>query len=65
MILRKITVRGGQMRWVMVLAMLLAFGCAEDASEEATEATSDEVSEEATEATSDEVSEEASEAPTP
>ena len=50
MILRKITVRGGQMRWVMVRVMLLAFGCAEDASEEATEATSDEVSEEASEA---------------
>ena len=50
MTLREITVkRGVQMRWVIVLAMVLAFGCGEEPSEEVNE----------------EVNEETNEAPTP
>ncbi len=36
---------GVQMRWVMVLAMVLAFGCGEEPSEEVNEESNEETSE--------------------
>ena len=39
---------GVQMRWIMVLAMVLAFGCGEEPSEEPSEEASEEASEEPT-----------------
>ncbi len=38
------------MRWIMVLAMVLAFGCGEKPSEESNEETSEESNEETSEA---------------